>query len=48
MVLWLTQGRLQPYGPGRSLRKLIIVGPYIKGPAGKPLRVRQEVKAFVR
>lgn len=40
--------KMQPYGPGRSLRKLIIVGPFLKGPPDKPLRVRQEVKAFVR
>lgn len=40
--------RLQPYGPGRSLRRLIWVGPYEKGPAGKPLKVRQPVRAWVR
>jgi len=40
--------RMQPYGPQRSLRKLVIVGPYIKGPADKPLRIKQKVKAFIR
>jgi hypothetical protein len=29
--------RWQPFGPGRAERKLILVGPYVKGPGGAPL-----------
>ena len=29
--------RWQPFGPGRAQRRLILVGPYIKGPEGAPL-----------
>lgn len=40
--------RMQPFGPGRSQRRAIIVGPYRKGPADKPLRLPQRVHAWVR
>lgn len=40
--------RLQPYGPGRSLRKLIMVPPHVKGPDSKPLVIKDTVKAWVR
>lgn len=40
--------RNQPYGPGNSKRKLILIGPYVKGPEDKPLVVRETVKAWVR
>lgn len=40
--------RLQPYGPGRSMRKLIMVPPHVKGPDDKPLVVKPTVKAWVR
>lgn len=40
--------RSQPYGPGRTLRRTILVGPYVKGPDDKPLRTPVEVKAVVR
>ena len=47
---WLVRPhfRSQPYGPGRSLRRTILVGPYVKGPEDKPLRRPTEVKAVVR
>jgi len=40
--------RRQPYGPGRSQRKLIWVFPYVKGPADKPLRVKEVIHAWRR
>lgn len=40
--------RLQPYGPGRSLRRLIMVPPHVKGPDDKPLVVKPTVNAWVR
>lgn len=47
---WIVQPhvRLQPYGPGRTLRRAILVGPYVKGPADKPLKVPTRVNAWVR
>ena len=35
---WLVSGhwRSQPYGPGRTKRRLQLIAPYVKGPAGKP------------
>jgi hypothetical protein len=39
----------QPYGPNSSLRKLIMRGPYLKGPVDAPLAVpRPEVRAWIR
>lgn len=38
----------QPYGPGRSLRKLIVRGPFTKGPPGAPLRKPKVVRAWTR
>jgi hypothetical protein len=37
---WVVSGhwRNQPYGPGRVLRKLVYVNPYVKGPDELPLR----------
>lgn len=42
---WMVRGhwRLQPYGPGRSLRKSRWIDPYVKGPEDKPLDVRQTI-----
>lgn len=40
--------RLQPYGPGRTLRRLIMVPPHVKGPEDKPLVVKETVKAWVK
>jgi hypothetical protein len=40
--------RLQAYGPGRKLRKLIMVGPFIKGPDGTPLVTKETVHAWIR
>lgn len=48
---WVVSGhwRNQPYGPGRSLRKLTYVNPYVKGPEEMPLReVRPKVFAVMR
>jgi hypothetical protein len=38
----------QPYGPGSSLRKLILRGPYFKGPEDAPLLVKDEVNVWRR
>lgn len=38
--------RLQPYGPGRTKRKVIFVGPYVKGPGDKPIRQSKTVGAL--
>lgn len=35
--------RQQPYGPGQSLRRPVWIAPFVKGPADKPLKVRDEV-----
>ena len=35
--------RWQAYGPGRSQRRRVLVGPYVKGPAGAPLLHREHV-----
>lgn len=45
---WIVEGhmRLQPYGPGRSLRRLQWINPYVKGPADAPLVVRDVVHAW--
>lgn len=42
---WMVRGhwRLQPHGEGRALRKAIWIDPYVKGPADKPLDVRETV-----
>lgn len=40
--------KMQPCGPGRAQRRLIFVGPYIKGPSDKPLVLKETVKAWVR
>lgn len=48
---WVVSGhwRNQPHGPSRSLRKLVYVNPYIKGPEDKPLKpVSQKVYAVMR
>lgn len=38
----------QPYGPQRSLRKMIYVSDYIAGPADAPLKERRQVVHIVR
>jgi hypothetical protein len=38
--------RQQAYGPGRSLRKAILIAEHIRGPQDKPLRVRDAVKVW--
>ncbi len=40
--------RLQPYGPGRSQRRLTYIPPHVKGPADKPLVLKEQVNAWVR
>jgi hypothetical protein len=40
--------RFQAYGPNRSLRKLIMIPPHIKGPDGAPFVAKEEVKAWTR
>ena len=40
--------RLQPYGPGRSQRKLIMVPAHIRGPRDAPFIPKEEVKAWIR
>jgi hypothetical protein len=47
---WLVAGhwRWQPYGPGRSLRRLTYVRPHVKGPADKPFHTPTRVHAWVR
>ena len=35
--------RRQPYGPGRSQHRIVMIAPYIKGPADKPLRPKPNV-----
>jgi hypothetical protein len=47
---WLVSGHWtrQPYGPGRSLRRPTWISPYVKGPADKPLIVKDKVTAWVR
>lgn len=40
--------RSQPYGPGRSLRKTVLVPPHIKGPEDKPFRPRDRGFGVVR
>jgi len=40
--------RLQAYGPGRKQRKLIMVGPFTKGPDDKPMRMPTTVNALRR
>lgn len=47
---WIVSGhwRNQPSGPGRTQRHLTWVSPHVKGPADKPLIVKETVKALVR
>lgn len=47
---WMVQPHFcwQPCGPGRKDRKLIIRGPYLKGPADAPLHTPAVVRAWVR
>lgn len=47
---WLVSGhwRNQPCGVGLRERKLIWVNPHVKGPADKPLVLKETVKALVR
>jgi hypothetical protein len=40
--------RQQAYGPGRSLRRARYIAQHVKGPADKPLRVRDTVKVWTR
>ncbi|MGH9211706.1 MAG: hypothetical protein ACRD2C_13630 [Acidimicrobiales bacterium] len=45
---WIVRAhwRQQAFGPGRSLRKAILVPQHIRGPQDKPLRVRESVKVW--
>jgi len=47
---WPVSGhwRNQPYGPGRSLRRLQYIDPYLKGPEGAPVKVPEVVKVWRR
>jgi hypothetical protein len=36
----------QPYGPGRSRRKLIYVAPYLRGPDDQPIRASSTVRVL--
>lgn len=47
---WPVRGhwRNVAYGPGRAERRPVYVAPFIKGPADKPLRVRETVKVWDR
>lgn len=47
---WIVQPhwRRQPYGPGRSQTKLIMIPPHVKGPADKPLKAPTRVNALIR
>lgn len=42
---WMVRGhwRLQPHGPGRTLRRLQWIDPYVKGPDDAPLDVRPTI-----
>jgi hypothetical protein len=47
-VRWIVKPhwRQQPYGPGRSLRRPVLIGPYIKGPEGAPLHRTETVRVL--
>lgn len=47
---WIVQGhwRRQPYGPGRSLRRLQWINPFIKGPEDMPLKQAEVIRAWRR
>ncbi len=47
---WIVDGhwRWQACGPRHSERRLIYVGPYVKGPDDKPLKPRTKVHSWVR
>jgi hypothetical protein len=47
---WIVNGhwRQQPCGPGRQERRWTFIAPHIKGPADKPLVVKETVRAVVR
>lgn len=47
---WIVEGhwRRQPYGPGRTLRRLQYINPYVKGPEDRPLKVRETIHAWRR
>ncbi len=47
---WIVSGHWtkQPHGPGKSLRRLQWIHPYIKGPEDKPLAVKETVSGLVR
>jgi hypothetical protein len=47
---WIVRShwRQQAYGPGRSLRKAVLIDQHIRGPEGMPLRVRDTVKVWDR
>jgi hypothetical protein len=43
--VWVTpHWRLQPYGPGRTLRDWIIVRPHLRGPENKPIKASTTVR----
>ena len=45
---WWVRGhwRLQPYGPGRELRRITYIFPHTAGPADKPLSTRPRVNVI--
>lgn len=47
---WLVSGhwRRQPYGPGRTLRRLQWINPFVKGPEDAPLKVKEVIHAWRR
>lgn len=47
-VRWVVRPhwRNQAYGPGRSLRRLILVPPHVKGPPGAPIKKVEQVWAL--
>ncbi|NUT99185.1 MAG: hypothetical protein HOY78_44990 [Saccharothrix sp.] len=47
---WLVRGhwRNQPYGPNRSMRRLVWINPQIRGPQDKPLKTSQTVNVWER
>lgn len=47
---WLVRGhwRNQPYGPNKSLTKIIWISPYIKGPDDAPLVVKDKIFSLER
>lgn len=45
---WIVRGhwRKQPYGPQKTLRRMVYITPYVKGPVDKPLKHKEKVFKF--